>query len=81
MPVNIDGQTYYRTMEACSRAGISRPTLFRWLKAGILERRLRDRRGWAMFTEEDLSKIRAEAKKIEIQYVNDGDKDGKHGHN
>jgi hypothetical protein len=69
VPLNIDGRTYYRTPEACSKTGISRATLFRWLKAGILEKRFKDRRGWGIFTEEDLDKIRAEAKRIEIQYV------------
>ena len=73
MPMQIDGQTYYRTMEVCARAGISRPTLFRWLKAGILDRRLRDRRGWAMYTEEGIGKIRAEAKRIDIQYISNGE--------
>ena len=81
MPVQIDGRTYYRTLEACEMAGISRPTLFRWLKAGILERRLRDRRGWAMYTEEDIGKIRAEAKRIEIEYVSNGEEDEKRRHN
>ena len=68
MPVKIDGLTYYRTLEVCARAGISRVTLYRWLKAGLLEKRLRDRRGWAIFSEEDIAKIRREAQKIEVQY-------------
>ena len=32
MPVVIDGQTFYRTNEVCHMVGISRSTLFRWLK-------------------------------------------------
>ena len=66
MSVIISGQTYYRTKEACDRAGVSRATLFRWLKKGILDRHHRDRRGWRLFTEDDLARIRAEATRIEI---------------
>ncbi len=69
MPIEIDGRRYYRTSEACVRAGISRATLFRWLKAGILEKRFRDRRGWGIFTEEDLVRLRTEAGKIRVEYL------------
>ena len=68
MPIEIKGQTYYRTSEACIKTGVSRATLFRWLKQGILKRSHKDRRGWRLFTEDDLTKIRAEAEKIEVQY-------------
>ncbi len=64
MPVKIKGQTYYRTSEACQRANICRATLFRWLKAGIIEEPHKDRRGWRLFTENDLNSIRAEANRI-----------------
>ena len=69
MAIEIDGQTYYRTSEACKKTGISRATLFRWLKAGILEKYHKDRRGWMMFREEDLHKIRAEVRKIKVEYA------------
>jgi hypothetical protein len=67
--IEIDGKTYYRTSEACKKAGVSRATLFRWLKAGILEKLYKDRRGWRIFTEDDLGKIRSEAKRIKVEYV------------
>jgi len=67
MLIEIDGQKYYRTSEACAKAGVSRATLFRWLKAGILEEPYRDRRGWRIFTEDDLSKIQAEARRIKVK--------------
>ena len=69
MAIEIDGQKYYRTSEACKKTGISRATLFRWLKAGILEKYHKDRRGWMMFREEDLNKIRAEVRKIKVEYA------------
>lgn len=66
MPVSINGKTYYRTVDACRRIGISRATLFRWLKSGILPEAHKDRNGWRLFTEKDLRKIEAEAHRIEV---------------
>jgi DNA-binding transcriptional MerR regulator len=68
MAVEINGKTYYRTAEICAKAGISRATLFRWLKAGVLKKTYRDRRGWRMFTENDLNSMRAESKMIKVEY-------------
>jgi predicted site-specific integrase-resolvase len=64
--IEIEGQTYYMTSEACKKAGISRATLYRWLKAGILKKYCKDRRGWRLFTQADIDKIRAEAREIKI---------------
>ena len=77
MAIEIDGQKYYRTSEACKMTGISRATLFRWLKAGILEKYHKDRRGWMMFREEDLNKIRAEVRKVRVEYAHHWDKNDK----
>jgi DNA-binding transcriptional MerR regulator len=68
MSVEINGKTYYRTAEICAKAGISRATLFRWLKAGVLKKTYRDRRGWRMFTENDLNTMRAESEIIKVEY-------------
>ena len=66
MPVTVNGQTYYRTAEVCRTAGISRTTFFRWLKEGILrEAGQRDRRGWRLFTEDELNRFEAEANRID----------------
>ena len=67
MPREINGQTFYETLEVCRKVGISRPTLFRWLKQGILTKLHKDRRGWRLFTEEDLNKIQAEANRVEAE--------------
>ena len=77
MSIEIDGQIYYRTSEACKKTGVSRATLFRWLKAGILDIYHKDRRGWRMFREEDLNKIRAEARKVKVEYTYSGGKNDK----
>jgi predicted site-specific integrase-resolvase len=66
MSIQINGKLYYRTAEVCSKTGISRATLFRWLKSGILEKSLLDRRGWRLFTDENISAIQDEAMRIEI---------------
>jgi predicted site-specific integrase-resolvase len=64
--IELEGQIYYKTSEACEKSGISRATLYRWLKAGILKKYCKDRRGWRLFTQADIDKIRAESRKIEI---------------
>ncbi len=48
----------YRTDEAAWRIGCSRSTLLRWFRAGKVADVTRDRRGWRVFTEEDISRIR-----------------------
>ena len=46
-------------------AGISRATLFRWFREGIVDDIVRkDRKGWRLFTENDISKIKSEAIRI-----------------
>jgi len=67
MTIEINGQTYYRTADICRIVGISRSTLHRWLKRGILEKSYRDRKGWRAFTEENLKRIEAEANKLQIE--------------
>lgn len=65
MSVTIDGQTYYRTAEVYRMIGISRNTLYRWLKNGVLgERERRDRRGWRLFTEDEVDILRSETTRI-----------------
>jgi len=69
MPIQIRGQTYYRTAEVCDKVGISRATLYRWLKTGLLEKSYKDRRGWRLFTEADLSRLHAKAVEINIEHI------------
>ena len=66
MPINADGETYYTTSEACKKAGIGRSTFLRWVKEGIVKDVTHaDRRGWRLFTEEDIIRIKAEATRID----------------
>lgn len=65
MPVKINGDRYFWTAEACRMAGISKNTFFRWAKQGTfadVERR--DRRGWRLFTDDDLARLKAEANRV-----------------
>ena len=65
MPVTLNGRKYYRTAEVCRMVGISRTTLFRWLTGGTFnEPEHRDRRGWRLFTEEEVSNMEVEANRI-----------------
>jgi len=66
MPVTLNGQTYYRTAEACALAGTSRNTLLRWIREGsFADVTLRDRKGWRLFTESDIQRLREEVNKIQ----------------
>jgi predicted site-specific integrase-resolvase len=67
MPVKINGEVYYRTLEVCRKANISRSTLLRWLENGLLTKTRRDRRGWRLFTENDLRAIVAEVERINVE--------------
>ncbi len=65
MAIIIESQTYYRTAEVCRMLGISRTTLFRWLREGpFVEAEHGDRRGWRLFTADEVIRLRAEANRI-----------------
>jgi len=65
MSVEYRKQQYYRTAEVCKMVDISRTTLWRWMKSGILGDSIkRDRRGWRLFTKADIKKIEDEAHKV-----------------
>lgn len=66
MTLTLKGIKYFRTAEVCEMAGISRTTLFRWLKSDLLgESVARDRRGWRLFTEQEVAQLKAEANRID----------------
>jgi len=70
MPVEIDGQIYYRTAEVCQIVGIGKSTLFRWMKQGIVkEAEYRDRKGWRLFTADELRNIIAETNVIHDNHI------------
>ena len=49
VPVLLNNNKYYQTSEAAEIAGVSRSTLIRWIKGGVLkDASHRDRRGWRL---------------------------------
>jgi len=65
MPTVINDEIYYRTAEVCRMVGISRNTLFRWLKEGIVsDVEYRDWRGWRLFTAAQVETVRAKTNHI-----------------
>jgi excisionase family DNA binding protein len=65
MPVEINGERYYRTSEACQIAGVSKNTFFRWVKEGILKDvTYRDRRGWRLFTDDAVALLTEMANRV-----------------
>lgn len=67
MPVEIEGKRFYRTNEALKIIGISKATWFRWLKEKKVEDVAhKDIRGWRLFTEEEVKRIRKYANTINI---------------
>jgi DNA-binding transcriptional MerR regulator len=68
MSITIKRIKYYRTKEACLKAGISKATFHRWVKQGVInDNSSKDRRGWRLFSEADIENIRTEAAKISTQ--------------
>ncbi len=66
MPMTMRGKTYYRTAEVCQTVGIGRSTLLRWLRSGVIrDVSNRDRRGWRLFTQNEIKRIEDEANHIE----------------
>ena len=55
---NIGGHTVYRTAEAAERLRVSRQTLLRWLHEGRVDDVHRDHRGWRIFSDEDIRRIK-----------------------
>jgi DNA-binding transcriptional MerR regulator len=70
MSVQINGRVYYRTAEVCQIVGIAKSTLFRWMRQNIVkEAEYRDRKGWRLFTEDELHCITAETDRLQRNHV------------
>jgi hypothetical protein len=66
MPMKLNGETYYRTAEACNIAGTSKNTFLRWVREGLFaDVNHRDRRGWRLFTRYDLDRLKKEVNRVE----------------
>lgn len=66
MPITVNGQTYYRTAEVCRMVGVSKNTLFRWLKDGVFnDIEYRDWRGWRLFTAAQVEGIKTKTNHVQ----------------
>lgn len=66
MSLELEGQTYYNTREACRLAGTNRDTFLRWVRQGkFTDVGHRDRNGWRLFTDDDLLRLKARVNRIE----------------
>lgn len=66
MPLALNGKNFYRTSEACAKAGISRMTLLRWVRDGSFpDVEHRDWRGWRLFTDGDLARLKAKVNHVQ----------------
>jgi hypothetical protein len=64
MTTTNQNRIYYRTTTVCRMVGISRSTLLRWFRNGTVQDVTHlDRRGWRLFTQADIERIRYEADK------------------
>jgi len=65
MPVELNGKKFYRTAEACRMAGTCKNTFLRWVKAGAFaDVEHKDRRGWRLFTQDEVERLTAEVNRI-----------------
>ena len=70
MPIRMDGRVYYRTAEVCLAVGIGKSTLFRWIRQSIIrDAEYRDRKGWRLFTENELLHLKWETNRMQTNRV------------
>lgn len=62
-------QDYCTTAKVCTTVGISKATLFRWIRNGEYpDVQTRDRNGWRLFTKEEVEKLRNYAMARRVEY-------------
>ena len=65
VPLSLNGKKFFRTSEACATTGISRMTFLRWVREGkIPDVPHRDWRGWRLFTDDDVVRLKLTANQI-----------------
>ena len=70
MSIKVNGKKYYWSGEACELAGISKNTYLRWVKEGTFaDTKERDRRGWRLFSDGDLFRLKEEVNKTHTTRV------------
>jgi len=49
----------YSTKQAAQQIGVSKETLLRWLRDRLVKEPPRDRRGWRVWTQQDIERVAA----------------------
>lgn len=63
--IQMGREPVFSLKEAAKRIGVSSITLRRWLLSGRVKEVARDRNGWRVFNEGDITRIRKFAEKLE----------------
>jgi len=58
MPIKIAGKDYLQIQEVAEMLGVSRQTLQRWFREGKAADVTRDHRGWRVFNQSDVDRLR-----------------------
>jgi DNA-binding transcriptional MerR regulator len=64
MPLTIAGKSYFQIREVAGMLGVSRQTLQRWFREGRAADVSRDFRGWRVFTQADIERLRQVVDKV-----------------
>ena len=73
MPLEISGNTYFTTASVLEDAAISRQTLWRWRREGLVPQGHRFRNGQLLFTADEYEQILAYANRIEPHSMSQAD--------
>jgi excisionase family DNA binding protein len=66
MTVELNGEKLYSTSEACKMAGTNRNTFLRWVREKrIPDSQFRDRNGWRLFKEEEITLLKKKVFQIQ----------------
>lgn len=65
MPVVVQGQEYFRAVEVAESVGITRQTLWRWRKEGLVPFGHRYRNRQIVFSPDDVREVRDYANRVE----------------
>jgi excisionase family DNA binding protein len=63
LAVKIDDQKFFQIQEAAKKLGVSRQTLQRWFREGKATDVARDHRGWRLFTQSDIDRLKNEIRR------------------
>ena len=69
MPLEIRGTTYFSTSRVLEDADVSRQTLWRWRREGLVPRGHRFRNGQLLFTQDEYQEILAYANHVEPEQI------------